>query len=352
MDLDSGAALHRIPNSDIDSMKIIADRNIPFLQGRLEAAGIETEYVDQFGFTPENVSDADALLIRTRTRINENLLRGSRVKLVATATIGMDQIDLDFTRKAGIDVRNSPGCNAPAVAQYVWSSLLRLGMKPGKDRIGVVGKGNVGGIVVEWGRALGFEMLVCDPPRQRAGLRDEEYIPLKELLGNVDAVTFHTPLTRSGEDMTYHLCSTPELDLLKDGATLINAARGEVVDNKALKREVVAGRLKAVIDTWEGEPNLDRELLEKVEYGTYHIAGYSRQGKERATRMVLEALEDKFGLELDKSGLEGRYRMPEHLTAGGIMASFDPMATTDELRSNPEGFDRLRNNYNLREEVV
>lgn len=332
-------------------MKVIADRNIPFLSGRLEKAGIDTEYVDQFGFTPEKAKDADALIIRTRTRIDENLLGGSLVGLVATATIGMDQIDLDYTRRAGIKVCNAPGCNAPGVAQYVWSALLRLGMEPGKHRIGVVGKGNVGSIVTEWGRRLGFDVAVCDPPRKKAGKEDEEYIPLDELLREVDAVTFHTPLTQTGEDATYHLAGAEELTLLKDGALVVNAARGGVVDNQALKKELSAGRLRAVIDTWEGEPHLDRELLGLVDYGTFHIAGYSREGKERATRMVLEALAENFGISIDTSGLEGPYSEPEGLSAERITASFDPMETTRALRAQPEAFDRLRNDYELRDEV-
>ncbi len=332
-------------------MKIIADKNIPFLRGRLEVAGVEVIYVDQFGFTPELVRDADALMIRTRTPVNAALLEGSSVKLVATATIGTDQIDFGYTDKAGITVCNAPGCNAPAVAQYVWSALLRMGFQPGHHKLGVVGKGNVGRIVVEWGRLLGAEVLVCDPPRQRAGNTDENYLALDELLTRVDAVTFHTPLTRGGRDATYHLAGADELALLHYEALVVNAARGPVVDNKALLKEVAKGRLRAVVDTWENEPDLDIDLLKKVDYGTFHIAGYSRQGKERATRMVLEAVECFFGLTIDKSGLEGPYVRPELLTAEKIVGSYDPEADTLALRANPGSFDTLRNNYNLREET-
>lgn len=332
-------------------MKIIADKNIPFLRGRLEAAGVEVIYVDQFGFTPELVRDADALMIRTRTPVNAALLEGSSVKLVVTATIGTDQIDFGYTDKAGITVCNAPGCNAPAVAQYVWSALLRMGFQPGHHKLGVVGKGNVGRIVVEWGRLLGAEVLVCDPPRQRAGNTDENYLALDELLTRVDAVTFHTPLTRGGRDATYHLAGADELALLHYEALVVNAARGPVVDNKALLKEVAKGRLRAVVDTWENEPDLDIDLLKKVDYGTFHIAGYSRQGKERATRMVLEAVERFFGLTIDKSGLEGPYVRPELLTAEKIVGSYDPEADTLALRANPGSFDTLRNNYNLREET-
>lgn len=332
-------------------MKIIADKNIPFLKGRLEKAGAKVEYVGQFEFTPELVNDADALLIRTRTPINAALLKDSKAKLVATATIGTDQIDFGFTEKAGITVRNAPGCNAPAVAQYVWSTLLRSGFDPKTQTLGVVGKGNVGRIVVEWGRELGANVLVCDPPRKLAGESDEDYISLKELLQKADAVTFHTPLTREGEHATWHLAGKEELSLLRNGAILVNAARGPVVDNTALLAEVKTGRIKAIVDTWEGEPELNRELLELVEYGTFHIAGYSRQGKERATRMVLEAVEETFDIEIDKSGLEGEYKAPAGLTAKMIVDSYDPQEDTRQLRLAPEEFDKLRNHYALREET-
>ncbi len=342
-------------------MKIIADNNIPYLRGRLEGVA-EVLYTDQWGFTPELVKDADAILIRTRTRCDEKLLGDSRVRLVATATIGMDQIDREWCADRGIRVRNAPGCNAPGVAQYVWSALLRLGLKPGRDTLGIVGCGNVGSIVRDWGRRLGFEILVSDPPREereervRRERREEremgvEYTPLEELLERSDAVTLHTPLTKSGRHATYHLIGERELGLIGDGKILVNAARGPVVDFGTLKREICGGRLRGVIDTWEGEPTVDRELLEAVNYGTFHIAGYSKEGKQRATRMVLEAVEEEFGIEVDKSGLAGAYIEPAELSIAKITASYDPMRDTSALRAAPEDFDRMRRDYNYRKEV-
>lgn len=331
--------------------KICADENIPYLRGRLEKAGVAVDYLDQNAFTPQSIAGADALLIRTRTRIASPLLENSDVRLVATATIGMDQIDIPYAESLGVTVRNSPGCNAPGVAQYVWSALLRLGFDPASQTLGVVGKGNVGRIVVEWGRRLGARVIVCDPPRARRGEEDEQYLPLEELMRQADAVTFHTPLTRDGEDPTWHLAAEQELSLLRDGAIVVNAARGGVVANDALREELRKGRLRAVVDTWEGEPRLDRELLDLVDYGTFHIAGYSRQGKERATRMIMEAVEDCFGVELDKSGLCGPYVEPEGLTSKKIIDSYDPALDTEPLREAPEEFDRLRHDYIYREEV-
>lgn len=325
-------------------MRIIVDKDIPFIKGRLEKAGIETVYADQWGFTSGLVRDADALLIRTRTPVNEDLLGDSKVKLVATATIGMDQIDLKWCVAHGVTVKNAPGCNAPGVAQYVWSSLLRLGFNPKKQTLGIIGCGNVGSNVREWGERLGTRLLISDPPK---GM---DY-PLEKLLAESDAVTLHTPLTREGKYPTFHLIGEKELAVMKTGSLLVNAARGPVVDFKALRTEISQGRIRAVIDTWEGEPDIDAEVLRYAEYGTPHIAGYSLEGKQRATRMVLEAVEDFFGVEIDKSDLAGNYKMPEDLTAEKITASFDPAEETEILRREPQNFDRLRNNYNYRKEV-
>lgn len=330
-------------------MKIIADENIPYLRGRLEGEA-EVIYADQNSFTPELVRDADALLIRTRTRCDQRLLEDSNVRLVATATIGMDQIDTDWCAANGITVRNSPGCNAPAVTQYVWSSLLRCGFNPATDQLGIVGCGNVGSIVRQWALQLGTRVLISDPPRQKAGLPGE-YAPLERLLAECDAVTLHTPLTRVGACPTYHLIGEREISLLRDGKLLINAARGPVVDFTVLKPEVLSGRIRAVIDTWEGEPAVDTELLDAVQYGTFHIAGYSRQGKQRATRMVLEAVRDTFGLNPDISGLEPDYRGNPDLTAKAILDSYDPMTDTVALRHNPAAFEQLRHDYDYRNEL-
>lgn len=329
----------------------IVDDNIPFIEGRLEPVA-EVRYVDQFGFTPEIVKDADALLIRTRTRCNEELLGKSGARLVATATIGMDQIDIPWCESHGITVRNSPGCNAPGVAQYVWSSLLRLGMKPGEHTIGVVGHGNVGSIVAEWGRAMGFDILLCDPPKAELTGRADDYLSLEKVLKRSDAVSLHTPLTKTGKHPTLHLINSDNLGLIRPGSILVNAARGPVVETEALLKGIEGG-LRGVVDTWEGEPDLDRRLLDAAEIGTFHIAGYSREGKERATRMVIEAVEDTFGLTVDKSGLaaarddSGKIIDPEV-----IAGSYDPYVDDRALRADPGAFDRLRRDYDFRPEPV
>lgn len=334
-------------------MKVIVDKDIPYIKGRLEAAGIETVYTGQNDFTPALIHDADALLIRTRTRCDRRLLENSSVRLIATATIGMDQIDTAWCEARGIKVRNAPGCNAPGVAQYVWSTLLRLWKisddREGYDKLkhktlGIVGCGNVGSIVKEWGEKLGVNIIVSDPPK------GFDY-PLTRLMAESDAVTLHTPLTLNGLYPTHHLIGAKELAAMRDGAILINAARGPVVDFNALRPEVLSHRILTAVDTWEGEPVIDEEILKNVDYGTFHIAGYSLEGKQRATRMVLEAVEDIFDVRLDKSGLAPDYMGIDNLTVGRILNSFDPAPITSQLRQSPGEFDILRNNYILRNET-
>ncbi|MDE6717069.1 MAG: 4-phosphoerythronate dehydrogenase [Muribaculaceae bacterium] len=343
---------------------LIADENIPRLRGRLENAA-DMRYLPQEEITPEAVREADAIIVRTRTECNELLLKDSSVRLVVTATIGTDHIDIPWCESRGIEVANAPGCNAPGVAQYVWSSLLRLGFTPGRHKLGIIGCGNVGGIVAQWGEALGTEMAVSDPPLSRrnggaidfsarglhvstAQIRETS---LDDILRECDAITLHTPLTSNGESATYHLIGPRELSLMKPGAILVNAARGAVVDNEALRMKLKEGNIRAVLDTWEGEPALDRELLEMTDIATPHIAGYSRQGKERATRMALEAVAGKFGLMADTSGLEGTYSAPVQLTPERITSSYDPFEDTTALKRDPEGFERLRHDYRYREET-
>lgn len=334
-------------------MKIIIDDNIPFIKGRLEKAGVECVYVDQFGFTPELVRDADAMIIRTRTRCDETLLSGSNVRFIATATIGMDQFDLPWCEANGITTRNAPGCNAPGVAQYVWSALLRSGFDPKKHTLGIVGCGNVGTIVAEWGRALGAHILVNDPPKASLAPRPSFHAPfqsLETILKEADAVTLHTPYTATGQYPTHHLISADGLSLLKPGAILVNAARGPVIDTQAVKQAVKEGRIKAIIDTWEGEPQADPELIDLADIATFHIAGYSREGKQRATRMALQALADHFNLDLDLTDLAAPYIPGNPPTAEEILTSYDPFADSSALKAEPQKFDTLRAKYNYRPE--
>lgn len=349
--------------------KIKIDENIPYIKGRLEEVA-DVEYLNQESFTKERIKDADALIIRTRTVCDRQLLEDTSVKQIVTATIGTDHIDTDYCRKTGIRVDNCPGCNAPGVAQYVWSSLLHCGFRPGKDKLGIIGYGNVGSIVAEWGLLLGTDILVNDPPKAKETgdfikNRSEKIreASLEDIISECDAVTVHTPLTKDGDYPTFHLLGE-NLKLLKRGAIVVNAARGPVVDKEILtnllksreegereKERESAKEIKTIIDTWEGEPEISIDLLERTEIATPHIAGYSRQGKERATRMSIEAVNDFFNISGDTTGLTGVYLTPQGLTTEKIMASYNPYNDDRNLRKHPEEFEKLRHDYNYREET-
>ena len=331
-------------------MKIIADKNIPFLEDRIKGASLLR--LPARDITPDAVKDADALIVRTRTRCDAGMLAGSAVRLVATATIGTDHVDIPWCEANGITVRNAPGSNAPGVALYVWASLLRRGFLPGKSVLGVVGCGHVGSIVADWGQRLGAEVLVCDPPRCDAGFSDRAYLPLEEVLAKCDALTLHTPLTRGSHYPTFHLIDAGKLGLMKKNSILVNAARGEVVDTgdvvKAMEEGIIG---EAIIDTWEGEPDIDRRLLDAASVATCHIAGYSVEGKQRASRMALEAVASTLGLEVDLIGLPGDYAAPAKLDPGLIVKAFDPGSLTRSLKAHPEDFESLRNSYPLHKEL-
>lgn len=297
------------------------------------------------------VRNADALIIRTRTRCNSQLLDGSRCKVIATATIGTDHIDLPYCQSRGIAVANAPGCNAPAVAQYVFASILAATNRPlAEMTIGIVGVGNVGRIVEQWAHSLDMTVLRCDPPRQRT--EGGQWNTLEEIAAKADIITFHTPLTKTGQDATYHLIGKEFLSTLKRKPILINAARGPVADTQALIDAIVAGITGPVaIDCWENEPAISHELLKLVTIATPHIAGYSRQGKVRASQMALDAITKNLGL----PHLTVQQNIPapaaKVVNVDDIKASYNPLADTAALRENTDKFEALRNHYNLRNEV-
>ena len=331
-------------------MKIIADKNIPFLEGRIHEADLIRISASQID--ADAVKDADALIVRTRTRCDGRLLEGSKVKLIATATIGTDHIDMEWCRAKGITVRNAPGCNAPGVALYVWSNLLRNGFDPSRHTLGVIGCGHVGSIVAEWGERMGARVLVSDPPRLERGESDRQYLQLEQVLSQSDAITLHTPLTRHGEYPTFHLMNKESLCKLKPGTIFVNAARGEVVETEALIEAIEEGRIgHTVIDTWEGEPMIDTRLLKLADTATTHIAGYSVEGKQRATRMALEAVADTLNIPVKLSGLHGEYKAPAVLTRKIITEAYDSVEMTNALKSDPAAFEMLRNSYALHKEI-
>ncbi len=336
-------------------MKIIVEKNIPYISGLLEKHA-EVLYLPYQEITKEVVKDADVLLVRTRTQCDEALLEGSKCKFIGTATIGMDHIDLDYCKSKGITVKNAPGCNAPAVAQYVLSAIGNWMKKeylfsPAGLTIGVVGVGNVGSIVAKWARKLGFKVLINDPPLQRA-TGSADYVPLSKIIHDADIITFHTPLTHKGIDATYHMANRQFVLGLEKCQLLINCARGEVIDTAALLETKHVSTLKdVVVDCWENEPQLNFDLLNMAYIATPHIAGYSEEGKTRATSMLLEALAEHFGWDIDIPKVDAPLKGADEVTLEGIMASYNPLVDTAALKSAPESFETLRNTYALRAEV-
>jgi len=274
-------------------MKLVADENIPFVR----------EVFSEFGtiitasgrdISPELVRDADVLLVRSITKVDRKLLEGSRVKFVASATIGTDHVDQAYLREKGIGFANAPGSNANSVAEYVFVALFALaarwGWRLSEKTIGVVGVGHIGSRVAAWAKALGMTVLENDPPLARQS-GDPRFLPLEDVLQGADILTLHVPLTKSGPDKTVHLIDEEKLHALKSGALLINASRGPVVDNEALKSWLKRRKREsaAVLDVWENEPKIDTELIQHVAIGTPHIAGYSLDGKINGVRMIYEA---------------------------------------------------------------
>ncbi len=273
-------------------MRIVADENIPLLDAFFAHFG-EIRRLPGRSIDRAAVADADILLVRSVTPVTRELLEGSSVRFVGTCTIGTDHLDLPYFLEAGIQWSSAPGCNARGVVDYVLGSLLTLAEIEGADlkqrTYGVVGAGQVGSRLVKVLKGLGWKVLVCDPPRQAAEHGD--FVTLEDIVQRCDVISVHTPLTRSGEQPTWHLFDESRLRQLKQGGWLINASRGAVVDNAAL-RDVLLDRedLQAVLDVWEGEPQVNVPLADLCVIATPHIAGYSLDGRQRGTAQIYQAL--------------------------------------------------------------
>jgi erythronate-4-phosphate dehydrogenase len=324
---------------------IVADQNIPFV-AEMYAGVADLRSVDGHAITPAAVRDADILLVRSVTPVTRELLDGSRVRFVGTATIGHDHVDRVYLDERGIAFVSAPGSNANSVSEYVTAALLeaadRLGWTLRGKTIGVIGVGNVGRRVVQKAEALGLKVLKNDPPVQRA-TGDASYVTLDEAL-TADIVTCHVPLTRTGEDATHHLINAERMLRMRPGALLLNSSRGAVVDGSALKANIRSGRLSAILDVWEGEPKIDAELLEEVLVGTPHIAGYSTEGKTNGSIMLYEAVCRYLGISATWS-VDGKLPPPEH-------ASIVPEGSDDESRLRSvirKAYPIIRDDARLRE---
>ena len=348
-------------------MKIIIDNKIPFIKGVLEPYS-EVVYKAGAQTTAEDVADADAIITRTRTICNSTLLNGSKVKAIATATIGFDHIDTTWCEANGIAWSNAPGCNSWSVKQYISSVLVVLAQRHGleldKMTLGVVGVGNVGSKVAEVGRALGMKVLLNDPPRARKEGGDA-FVGLDRIVAESDIITVHVPLEREGEDATWHLFDAERIAGLRPDQILINSSRGPVVDNKALKAALQAGALKAaVLDVWEGEPDLDPELVNLLDISTPHIAGYSADGKANGTSMSVQYISRQLDLPLKEWKAEGvpapvqalefeldaAGKSAQEALAEAILHTYDVRQDSDALRADLGSFEKLRGDYMIRRE--
>ena len=327
-------------------MKIVADANIPFLEGVFEPYA-EVVYKDGREIRREDCLDADVLITRTRTRCNAELLEGTSVKMISTATIGTDHIDLPWCEAHGIEVYNAAGCNAGGVMDYVFSALYGVAARKKiplqNAKLGIVGVGHVGRKVERAGCKLGFEILRCDPPRaEKEGY--EGFYTLDELLAEAQIVTIHVPL----DETTRGMCNDDFFAKIQPGAIFINAARGEIVDEAALLR--ARPKLGAlVIDTWCND-------------ATPHIAGYSYQGKQNGTAMAVRAVARRYGIR----ALEDFYPETEDLDLHPVLLDAEgksqgeiasmlqynyPIFTDDFMfRTEPQGFEMLRSQYQYRRE--
>ena len=348
-------------------MKILVDENMPYARELFSRLG-EVRAVPGRPIPMEALTDADALMVRSVTKVNEALLGDKAIKFVGTATAGTDHVDQAWLQQADIGFSAAPGCNAIAVVEYVFSALLMLAERDGfalTDRtVGIVGVGNVGGRLQKRLEALGIKTLLCDPPRADNGDAGD-FKSLNELVEQADVLTFHTPLYKEGPYKSLHLADEALIRRLKSGAILINACRGPVVDNAALLACLEDGQdLSVVLDVWEPEPDLNLALLEKVDLGTSHIAGYTLEGKARGTTQVFEAYSQFIG-QPQEVALSSLLPAPEfgHISLHGpldqptlkrlVHLVYDVRRDDAPLRKVagiPGEFDKLRKNYLERRE--
>lgn len=349
----------------------------------------ETSVIEGRSIRAGDVRDADILAIRSTTKVGRDLLEGSSIKFVGTATTGMDHLDTVYLDSAGIRWCYSPGCNANSVAEYIIAALLCLANRHGfmlaGKTIGVIGVGNVGGLVCTKAESLGMRILRNDPPIQRSeaggqksdkkgeGPAPGHFISLDRLLAEADIVTMHVPLTREGPDKTFHMANEAFFTVLKQGCIFLNSARGAVVDTNALLTALHKGIVShAVIDTWEGEPAYRRDLLDRIDLGTPHIAGYSFDGKVMGTVMVYKEACRFRGMEpswvpddllpqpvVPKLEIVAKHSNEEKVIWDIVRQVYDIESDDDHLRCGPDDssctdytahFDNLRGNYPIRRE--
>lgn len=329
--------------------RIIIDTHIPYIKGVLDLAA-RTEYLEPREITRQAIQHADGLIIRTRTHCNEALLDGTNVRMIATATIGTDHIDLAYCHNHGITVANAPGCNARSVSQWVAAVLATDG--PRGRTIGIIGYGHVGHEVAVIARMFGLRVLIYDPliPPER------ESVSLDTLCRHADIITFHTPLTHTPPHPTYMMADSRFFNQTKPDALIINAARGGIIDEQALINHLDAHpEARAAIDCWQNEPHINKELLSKALIATPHIAGYSADGKMNGTRAAVTAICRHFQIEPGPiKGLEPA--LPTYTTTAGlaqsILHNYNITSESEALKARPDRFEAFRAEYPTRRDIT
>ena len=351
-----------------NKIKIVADDKIPFLKGVLEPYA-NVEYISGNKISKENILYADALIIRTRTKCNSYLLEGTNVKIVTTATIGTDHIDIEYCEKNNIKWLNAPGCNSTSVMQYVSSTLLTIAendkFKLNEKTIGIVGVGNVGSKVKRMAETLGMKVLLNDPPREtKEG--SKEFCSFNRIMRECDIITFHVPLNKVGENKTFHLADEKFFNSLERKPIIINSSRGEVIKTSALKDAITKGMIRnSVLDVWENEPEIDVELLNLLNFATPHIAGYSADGKANGTAVCVNAVNDFFNLGIDtnwypnnipssESGnnieIQCKNKHDQEIIKEAVDKTYKISDDDKVLRNSPKTFEKQRGDYPIRRE--
>ena len=337
-------------------MKITIDRHIPFIEGAFENV-CEVNYLPSYEVNNQSIKNSDALIVRTRTKCDKNLLMGTKVKFIASATTGDDHIDFDFCTKNGINIFVAKGCNASSVAQYIGSAIgfwLKNKNNFKNITIGIVGCGFVGKEVKKLADLLGFNILLNDAPLEKID-KSQKYVSLKTIAENADIITFHTPLTFGGEFATYHLANKKFFDNCKHNPLIINTARGGVIDEKALLKAYHNEQISDfILDCWENEPDISLDCLKNTLLATPHIAGYSADGKANATKMCVDAINNFFLLGLDdfKINLNAKKKILENDSLlQTLLENYDIKNDSDLLKHSPKDFEYFRNHYHERREI-
>ncbi|HDJ34289.1 MAG TPA: 4-phosphoerythronate dehydrogenase [Bacteroidetes bacterium] len=345
-------------------LKITADEQIPFLRSVLEPYA-RVEYLPGNLIRKDHLKNTDALIIRTRTRCNPSLLEGTRIRFIATATIGYDHIDTGYCSRKGIAWANAPGCNASSVMQYMASVLAFLHLQKhisfSEQVLGIIGVGHVGKKVHQLASLMGIPVLLYDPPRARAEGR-QGFSTLDEIFERATLLSFHVPLNRKDPDKTYHMGNAEFFKRMQQPFILINTARGEVLETRGVLEAMESGKIKAaVLDVWENEPHVDSTLLKNALIATSHIAGYSTEGKANGTAMSVRSLARHFGLPLEnwyphplpEPGNRDIFPEGKHETeilCSALLKAYPVQQDSQKLKNNPGSFEQLRDHYPVRRE--